>query len=401
MQPKPSSRIIIIDALRGFALLGILLAHICHSFAAGPLPTDVHTLGGKTADLNLASLGIYRISEFINAAFVNKKFYPLFTFIFGFSFFLQNNSFIRDNKNVCVQFYRRSAFLIVIGFIHNLFWIGDILMIYGILMIPLILARKFNDKVLLILGLVFVLNFPGILCGIWQIFAHERLETTDSSKAETFLHVISNGNLSDILYFDIKSLPGKLKFQALSGRLFMTLGFFFLGMLAARKNWISSFIAMKNKIYYVFIITCGAMIVFQLLSMSLNYTNMTNSPSEIMLGSFILSLQSLLAIIFYTSFLVILNYTDNIHKIFIPLANLGRTALTSYLMQTAFGLLLFYHIGFGLFGKTSPNFNVIIGVVFFMFQMLLANIWLRYYRYGIVEWLLRCATLGKYQKLMK
>ncbi len=402
IQPdKPKVRIDLLDALRGFALLGILLAHISHSFAAGPLPNDVHTIGGKIATGEVEKIGLYKISEFINAAFVNGKFYPLFTFIFGFSFFLQDRSFERDGKNVNLLFLRRAIFLLAIGFIHQLFWMGDILMVYGILMLPLMFMRRLGNKALMALGLLLVFNIPGILIEIYQVHAHARVGAEDSQQADIFLHVISKGSLGEIFSFNYMNLGGKLKFQAISGRFFITLGFFFLGMLTARKGWLSRVTEMKNKVYYIFLPAYALMILLQWLTMKLNYADTTNNLAEILVGNIIISLQSLCAIVLYTSFVAILYFTNAIHKMFKPLANLGRTALTSYLMQTAFGLLLFYNIGFGLFGKTSPTINVVIGMSFFVAQLLLTNIWFRYFNYGIVEWLLRGATFWEFQKLKK
>ncbi len=397
----PGNRIILVDALRGFALFGIILAHISHSYAAGPLPTDVHTLGGKPANEMGSMIGIYKISEFVNAAFVNGKFYSLFTFIFGFSFFLQTKSFTRDSRNINLQFFRRALCLLLIGFIHQLFWMGDILMVYGLLMLPLVFLRQLSDRRLLIIGLLFVFNIPGMLYEVGQLFSNAIVTNSDDKEAWAFYHIISVGSLGEIFAYNLQHLPGKIHFQALSGRLFVTLGFFLLGMLAARRCWLNRVLEVKNKIYFIFLPAYALMIIFQLITMKLNYSDYTSSTFEIVLGSAINSLQCLCSIILYISFVAILFFTQHIHKLFNALANLGRTALTSYLMQTAFGLFIFYRIGLGMFGHTTPTYNVLIGLAFFGLQMALANIWLRYFNYGIAEWLLRGVTFWEFQKLRK
>jgi uncharacterized protein len=63
--------------------------------------------------------------------------------------------------------------------------------------------------------------------------------------------------------------------------------------------------------------------------------------------------------------------------------------------------MLFYHIGFGLFHRTSQVVNIVIGIVIYVAQLLLANFWYRYFNYGLMEWLLRGGTYGSFQKLRK
>jgi uncharacterized protein len=67
-------------------------------------------------------------------------------------------------------------------------------------------------------------------------------------------------------------------------------------------------------------------------------------------------------------------------------------ALTIYLLQTFFGLLLFYHFGLGLFDRTSPAINVLMGIVVFFIQLKFAQLWLSKFRQGPVEWLWKGLT---------
>jgi uncharacterized protein len=76
-------------------------------------------------------------------------------------------------------------------------------------------------------------------------------------------------------------------------------------------------------------------------------------------------------------------------------------ALTAYVMQTAIGLLLFYHIGFGLFMKTSQMMNIAMGVGIYVVQLVFAQVWFKYFNYGPMEWLLRGGTFLSFQPLLK
>jgi uncharacterized protein len=74
------------------------------------------------------------------------------------------------------------------------------------------------------------------------------------------------------------------------------------------------------------------------------------------------------------------------------LAPLGKMGLTSYLGQTAFGLIVFYGIGFGLLGKVGAAAAIGMAIVFFVLQMLFARAWLSRFNLGPAEWLWRSLT---------
>lgn len=79
----------------------------------------------------------------------------------------------------------------------------------------------------------------------------------------------------------------------------------------------------------------------------------------------------------------------------------GRMGLTTYLMQTLFGILIFFGIGFGLLGEIGALASVGIGIALFIVQVYFSKWWLARFRYGIFEWLWRCATYLKWQPLMR
>jgi len=77
------------------------------------------------------------------------------------------------------------------------------------------------------------------------------------------------------------------------------------------------------------------------------------------------------------------------------LAPMGRMALTNYLMQTVFGIGIYYGIGLGLGGNKGPVFFISLGLVVYFFQIVYSNLWFRYFNYGPLEWIWRQLTYGK------
>jgi uncharacterized protein len=106
-------------------------------------------------------------------------------------------------------------------------------------------------------------------------------------------------------------------------------------------------------------------------------------------------------VVFFVSGLTLLMLRRRWQAVLFKLAPVGKMALSSYIMQTVFGLLMFYGAGLGLYGKTSPGLNYIIAITFFFMQVGFSTWWLRHFNYGPLEWLWRSGTLLKWQPLRK
>src|SRR6478735_2821067 len=119
-----SGRIEAIDVLRGFTLLGIILVHMVEQYYAGAWPQQFE----QATTLTIAD----KITSGFVGIFISGKFYMIFSFLFGLSFFIQFSK-SDSEKNFLARFTWRLVILFVIGFIHHLHYRGDILSIYAIL----------------------------------------------------------------------------------------------------------------------------------------------------------------------------------------------------------------------------------------------------------------------------
>jgi uncharacterized protein len=82
-----------------------------------------------------------------------------------------------------------------------------------------------------------------------------------------------------------------------------------------------------------------------------------------------------------------------------PLAAVGRMALTNYLCHSVICGLVFYSYGLGLFGKIGPATALLIVLAIFLVQLVVSPIWLRYFRFGPMEWLWRSLTYWRLQPM--
>jgi uncharacterized protein len=74
-------------------------------------------------------------------------------------------------------------------------------------------------------------------------------------------------------------------------------------------------------------------------------------------------------------------------------------ALTNYLMQSAFGITIFYGVGFGLVGRVGPMLLLPIALLVCGVQAQMSALWLRSFRYEPMEWLWRSLTYGDWQPM--
>ncbi|MEO0526488.1 MAG: DUF418 domain-containing protein, partial [Bacteroidota bacterium] len=131
-------RIEIIDALRGFSLAGIVIVHMVENYVGAPTPEHV-------MDATRAGIADYIVDGFI-AVFLRGKFFALFSFLFGLSFFIQINNAEKQGNRFAGRFLWRLLILFGIGYLHHLFYRGDILTIYAVLGIFLIPFHRIGNK---------------------------------------------------------------------------------------------------------------------------------------------------------------------------------------------------------------------------------------------------------------
>ena len=115
---QAGERVQVIDMLRGFALLGILLVNM--QFFNTPsylLSTEARQLAP-----------VDRVATWLINFFAEGKFYTMFSFLFGFGFAVQLVRAEARGVRFVPVYLRRLFVLLLIGIVHGLLlWYGDIL----------------------------------------------------------------------------------------------------------------------------------------------------------------------------------------------------------------------------------------------------------------------------------
>lgn len=393
-------RIEIIDILRGFTLLGIVMVHFAEQYYAGAHP-ESHM------NFNIKFLGDDIMMGFIGI-FISGKFYMIFSFLFGLSFFIQLNKSDASVK-FFGRFFWRLIVLLAIGFVHHLHYRGDILTIYAMLGVGLLICFKLPDKFLLILALALIINLPSaVVRGVEALNPVKQTEEQqnpfggNNEDNEKYFSTVKSGSYLEVLKANFYEFEFKYRFQVESGRIYITMGLFLLGLYVGRKrifeNWQLHLSGFKKYLAHSLWTILG-LVLFAAAFFGGAELATIKLPEIVLwlVGGFLFDVFNLALATIYVAAIVLLFQKEKWKPRLIQFYAVGRMGLTTYLMQTFFGVLLFFGIGFGLLGEIGVLASVAIALVIFAGQIYFSKWWLARYRYGFFEWLWRSATYLKIQ----
>ena len=406
MQPYTSSnsdRIQVIDSLRGFALIGIVIAHTAGQYVAGPTPPGYNILFGP-ADTFAGDVGTY---------LTFGKFFTIFSFLFGLSFAIQMDNAARSGRPFAGRTLWRLVILFAIGFTHSLFYSGDILRIYAFLGLFLILMRRLGNRTILIIGLLLVFNVPLLVGRVSsltdpaptpaQIEAGKKQGADFMKMATEQYRIKSTGTVGEVIAMNAREgLTGTLWFQLFTGRLFITLGLFLLGLYAGRKRLFVDSPENRHFFRRLLVWSGGLALVSTVVAMVYGGFSFGGGPSgwQSVVGTTAFDVHQATLSTFYVAGITLLFWQTNA-RFLQSLVAVGRMGLTTYLTQTVFGVSVFLGYGMGQVGKLGMAASIGVGLLFFALQIPFANWWLSRFHYGPVEWLWRSMTYGKAQPWRK
>ena len=388
-------RHVILDALRGFALLGICLANY-PEFSLYSFLDDAARATFPTATLN-------EITQWILYILIDGKFYTIFSLLFGigFSIILENNR--KRGANGIRIFYRRMLYLFLIGLAHLIFiWSGDILMLYALVGMTLPLFLRLKDKGILIWAAVFltapviidyVCQFTGVYLSSklveWQWLLCDRFGITE----ENFAYWLRDAtDYHDMFRFLLMGAVERMQEFVDGNRYFKVLGLFLIGY------WIGCHYLYTKILEYKDILRKIAYYGIGLglpLSAIYAWSAMNGKPFGFGTHSLFYFISVYLTSFGYVSLFCLLYLKYREGSIWKTLAYPGRMALTNYIGQSLMGVLIFYGVGFGL-GADMPLFMTeIVAAAVFLFEISFSMVWLRYFRFGPLEWVWRCLTYGR------
>lgn len=375
-----TKRVYLIDSLRGFSLLGILLANLL-IFQYGIWGKDYISL----FTISMMDTWTYAFIKFA----IEGSFMPIFAFLFGYSLIMMRDKLKENQLRVKWHLFRRSLVLITFGILHSTYlWEGDILFLYGFMGILLLLFVNRKAKTLLIWFIIlFSLLGAGDMLNLFYKDSTDNLfevEVVEPYVRET-TEVYSNGT-----YAEIKEHRNHAK-DPMEDELtigetviliillpFIIAPLFLFGMYAGKRKWF--FNPTKEKRLYLigFIICLPIGITLKLVEYFM--------VVEFILGGILLAL----GYIFLFGYLY--SSAKSFKRLLHLFQNVGKLSLTNYLMQTIICTTIFYGYGFGLFSKLGVFWATLLGFILFSLQIIFSTFYLKHFRYGPFEKLIRICT---------
>jgi len=397
---KITDRIVAIDVLRGFALLGILIMNI-QGFS---MPEAAYFLPTVYGDFD----GVNRWVWIGSHIFADQKFMTIFSMLYGAGIILLTAKRDEREEKSAGLHYRRTFWLLVIGLAHAyLLWSGDILVTYAICAAVVFWFRKVRPTRQLIMGILVLLVSPLIMTGSYLSLAYAPPETAAqlleqfSPSAEKIAEQLAayRGGWAEQM---TQRVPSSLETN--TGALFFFLfwrasGLMLIGM--ALFKW-GIFSAKRSPKFYTWMAILGFGIGLPLVIYGVidNFAHNWDPLYSVLgpgtipnyLGSPFVSLG-------YIAVIMRLVQTETFAGLQKRWAAVGRLALTNYLLQTILATLIFYGFGLGLFGSVARWQQLLIVFAIWLIQLAISPIWLRYFRFGPFEWLWRSLTYGRLQPM--
>lgn len=379
-----------LDVLRGFALLGVLIANIT-GWALSPFwSTDAQNAA-------LASAEIDETARFFDSWLVEDKANTLFATLFGIGFWVQMKRLEARGGDFQRVYLRRITILLLIGCIHLfVLWPWDIVSLYALTAFLLFALRGSSDRVLVVLGLSlalagrplveFLIDRLGISSGAYDRVYSDAAILARQAASDT-------GNPVEVV---VQNAWLTWNDWIVSG-LFLAwvaycLGRFLLGAYIARKGWIERAPELLGSFRKVLAIALPLGLAGEFIAMQIDFAYI---PAPEWLFDVLHFPSVLLFDVGYVCLIVVLFNSAATRSVTGLFAPVGRMALSNYVLQSVFISFVLYGFGLGLAGKIGTASLVLAGLGFFAVQTAVSYLWLKRFRFGPLEYLWRWGTYGK------
>lgn len=219
-----------------------------------------------------------------------------------------------------------------------------------------------------------------------------------------YYNTLKSGTYVEILKANYYEFSSKTNFQIESGRAYITMGLFLLGLYAGRKNIFADIESKKpffKKLLRTSLWTVLGCVLFSAAFFGgAQATGIKLSDSlQWMVGGEVYDVFNAAFATIYTCGVVLLFQKEQWRPRLMHFYAVGRMGLTTYLVQTMFGAFIFFSFGFGLLGEIGASIAVVIAIVLFIVQIQFSKFWFAHFQYGIFEWLWRSLTYLKIQPM--
>lgn len=394
-------RIVSLDVLRGFAVLGILLMNIV-SFS---LVTTAYESPAVYNDLSGADWYTWLVLHYI----ADTKFMSIFSILFGAGVYIFMERAEAKEHAVWKLQSSRMGWLFVIGMLHAyLLWFGDILVTYAICGMLIATMRNWKPTTLFIVGFVTMfaisVGFMSLMYWSMQFWPTEEILKMQNSS------LLSSPEMqAEIAAYTgswVDQYPHRALVAAMMQFILLPLyivwyciGLMMVGM--ALYKWRILSASRSIRLYMVSLIV-SACIGFPLIAIGVWYKQEHNwDPARHFLDSNWNRIGGVFVAFAWICLVMLICKLGIFTFVSRALAATGRMALTNYLGQTIICTFLFYGHGLGWYNTFERvELLYVVGSIW-IFQIIFSMLWLRSFRFGPFEWLWRSLTYFELQPMKR
>lgn len=398
MSEQPSAapdRALMPDLIRAFALFGIALVNVM-------LFSQPMTLGFTDGGLDT---GADQAAFMAMAGLFLMKSYPLFSMMFGAGLAYQLAAAERAGADFKGRYFRRMTALIVLGILHFIFfWIGDILLTYGLLGCMLYLLKDTSPRTLVRIGAILIAVNSALMLSmggmIWLVEAYmpEALEAADYDIMTTSaMQALGEGSFLDAALWRLILLPLFLP-SVIMQQGIAVFGFFCFGLAAVKYGVIDQPDAPVWRLSRRIFLPIGLVGSFAGAWILLGAPNMTGS--QFILGSGVVMAFSAFSALGYAGLIAAMSKgtPGPVRRFF---ARAGSASLTAYLLQSVLFSLIFTGYGFGQFAQMTAAEAIGTAALVALASLVFTGVWRSFAARGPMEVLLRWYTYRGSRKAAK
>ncbi|MEP6863204.1 MAG: DUF418 domain-containing protein [Deltaproteobacteria bacterium] len=386
---KPRERLVTLDILRGFALLGVLLGNLAHLFS------------GHWAQWHPAQDASDTFARYFITLVVQSKAQTLLTFLFGFGFANQLLRAEARHEPILGLYARRIVALLVFGVAHvTLLWWGDVLWTYAVTAPFLLLFLRVSNRTRLIVAVALILIPSAIFAvpGVWEHVFGLLFDPARHDYTVPLLRAMHGPSHAAVM---IEQTRYAVVFTAAFWPQYFAwlVGNYLLGYIAGQLRWFerdgADHLVVFRRMFRIGLVLGGGATGLTLFGMRGGWNGYELSTLGMAALGLIDPLDYAGLALMFVAAVVLLARRPAWRRALAVVAPLGRMPLTTYLTQSLVCTFIIYGWGLGAIEWLHEIDYLVLGVAIFIAQIFASMVWLRYFRFGPLEWLWRWAVYAR------
>lgn len=373
---KKSTRIVVVDALRGFAVMAIILVHNLEHFIFPVYPAD------SPGWLNVLDQGVFNVTFSLFAG----KAYAIFALLFGFTFYIQSSNQKKQGKDFGYRFLWRLVLLVGFATLNAAFFpAGDVLLLFAVVGLVLFFARNWSDRAVLFASILFLLQ-PVEWCHYIAHWVNPAHQLPDLKVGEMYAEVAAYTKAGDFWPFVWGNITlgqkASLLWAVNAGRFFQTAGLFLLGFYMGRKQLFlssESNLRLWTKTLIISAVSFAPLYTLKDLIMK------NDAITQQTVGTVFDMWQKLAFTLVLVASFVLLYQNEKFCRIVGNLRFYGRMSLTNYIAQSVMGAVIYFPFGLSLAPHCGYAVSLLVGVLTFLLQVQCCKWWLGKHKQGPLE----------------